>query len=243
MFPYTHLYCSKRIVKETGNLFLYGSIFPDIPMTGIVSWDNFKERTVEFSDFLKEKYPKLHDIGEGLLYHEEPRGIDRFVHGDAGYAYVKGRKILASVEQHFPERSLTVAHGFIEYAVEMLVVSGNKELPHEMKEVIRAASSIQEDLDHAFSEFFALNSGAVHSAITEFNSTVLEEDAGNEKKARYFYMQLTNKMRKTTVSEKIIGELLDKAVAEVKDNYQSTLELFIERCRTAYQEKLRELGV
>jgi hypothetical protein len=89
MFPFTHLYCTKKIADSSSPDLLYGSIFPDIPMTGIVPWDKMKIETENFSKVIKQKYPELEGFAVGLLLHEEPNGIDRFVHGGGGLCLSK----------------------------------------------------------------------------------------------------------------------------------------------------------
>jgi hypothetical protein len=82
MFPLTHIYCTKRIVDYVSPLLFYGSIFPDIPAIGIINWDVMKNKTEEFSNYIRQEQPSLIDFSEGLLLHEEPKSIDRFVHGN-----------------------------------------------------------------------------------------------------------------------------------------------------------------
>ena len=55
MYPLTHIYYAKEVIKNPTNLLFYGSVFPDIPSTKIISWETIKQETVDFSNFIKSE--------------------------------------------------------------------------------------------------------------------------------------------------------------------------------------------
>ena len=231
MFPYTHIYCTGRIVKDASPWLRYGSTFPDIPVTGRISWDVIKTGTEKFAAYTKEKYPFLEDFARGLLLHEEPNGIDRFVHGESGYAYLAGHKILSEVAKHFPDRSLIVAHSFIEFAVEISVVNAHPELLADMRSVITAVEQSKTQLAKPLSEVFGLTPTTAELAITEFNNEILAEKLERLNESKQSYTAMTNRYRQTNVSVEVVSRLLDLALDVVRPDWEPVLTRMIEHCR------------
>ena len=231
MFPFTHFYCTKKIAGISSPDVLYGSIFPDVPMTGIIAWGKIDEEVENFSNFIKHKDASLDGFADGLLLHEEPNGIDRFVHGEKGYAFVKGAKILSDIEKYFPEKSINVAHSFVEFAVDMLMVEKFPNLQKDAGLVSNWADENLEKIAMAFSEFFDLDQQKAIVAVGEFSNWLTEDDLSSREKAISSYTKLTNILRHTNYTEEIIGSLLEKAIAVVRDDYLHFLEETIEKCK------------
>lgn len=230
MFPHTHLYCSQKIRLDASPLFYYGTIFPDIPVVKLLSWDRMKEETVLLSEFIAERYPNLKDFAEGLLYHEEPKGIDRFVHGDDGYAYVLGRKILPDIEKHFTDRPIDVAHSFIEFSVEVLVLEQNPELREKMEDVATLTNGTFRTLAEALTKFFHLDQHHVTTALTEYNQLLQDMEMAPRDAAIDYYTWLTNKLRGTRLDRAVIKQLLEAALEQTEPTYEKTLNDIIKRC-------------
>ena len=231
MFPLTHIYCTKKIVENTTHLLLYGSIFPDIPVTGIISWDKMKNQTEELSKYIKQNYPLMIDFSDGLLLHEKPKGIDMFVHGDEGYAYVKGSQILEQIEKYFPDNSLDAAHSFIEFAVEILLVENTPNLRNEIKPILKSSNDNIDQISESFSNFFNIDTKETKNAIKEFNKFLLKMYLSSRNKSILFYTYLTNRLRKTNYSEEVIKKLLIKAIESVKEDYNGFLQDVIIKCK------------
>ncbi|MCK9378582.1 MAG: hypothetical protein M0P97_00350 [Candidatus Moranbacteria bacterium] len=232
MFPLTHIYCSKRIDSNSTPDLLYGSIFPDIPITGIISWDKMKTETEKFSSYIKEHYPDLKNFAEGLLLHESPNGIDRFVHGENGFAYINGRYILDDIAKYFPKKSIDAAHSFIEFAVEILLVEKSPNLQADIASVLLWSTENLNQLAEAFGKFFNLDNEKAIKTINEFNNFLLKIDLSTRDKAVLFYTDLTNQLRNTNYSEDIIKILLEKSLDTIKNDYEIFLEQSILKCKT-----------
>jgi hypothetical protein len=148
-----------------------------------------------------------------------------------GYAYLKGAKILSEIAKYFPDRSIHIAHSFIEFAVEMLLIEKFSNIQDDAKELLIWETGKHKQLTMAFGEFFDLRQPEASSAILEFNDWLLRVDLSSRKKGISFYTKLTNKMRHTDYSEEIVGNLLEKAVAVVKADYMNFLEETIAKCK------------
>lgn len=233
MFPLTHLYCTARITSSSDHLLIYGSIFPDVPITGLVNWEKMKNETERFSGYIKKNCPELFNFAEGLLFHEEPNGIDRFVHGENGYAYINGREILDEIKKVFHKDSLDVSHSFIEFAVEFKLSQENPKLQDEMKKILELVNKDINKIAKAFGEHFKLDFNETSEKIKEFNEFLLTMDLSSQAKAIKSYTHLTNKLRKTNASEKDIGYLLEKAIGVIKKNYETFLQEVIIKCKNS----------
>ena len=231
MFPLTHIYCAKKIFPKADYLFLYGSIFPDIPGLNIISWKMMESKTIEFSKFIKSKEGKLTTFANGLLLHEKPIGIDRFVHGIGGYAYVHGKKIQSKIRKYFPEKdSLKIAHSFIEFAVEIKLVEKNPQLQNWLKQIINKVNNKIDEILKIFSEFFHTDLKLTKVIIQKYNELLIT-DISSRQRAVKFYTFLTNTMRNIHISEEIINQIIDLSIKEIEEDYESFLNKVIQKCR------------
>ncbi len=230
MFPFTHIYCAKQIVANPGPRFLYGAIFPDIPMTKIVPWSTMKSRTIEFAETIRRQQPALADIADGMLIHEEPQGIDRFVHGENGYAYIHGRSIESHLVPFFPTGTSDVAHSFIEYAVETLVVRRHPELLADASAVLSSAQADMAIIAAVFARTFQTEPEQTATALGDFHRWFAEMDFSSDVATVAYYTRLTNVLRGSSMSDEQVRQILVAATAEVKPNYEAALASMIERC-------------
>ena len=232
MFPLTHIYCTKQIVNNAKPLLLYGSVFPDIPVIGIIDWDIMETKTEEFSDYIKKNCPSLIDFAEGLLLHEEPNGIDRFVHGKNGYAFIKAKMILKQIKEYFPKNSLNTAHSFIEFAVEILLVENMPNLINEIRPILKSANNNINQISKVFCEFFNLEISKTKNSVKEFNNFLLKMDLSSRDKSIQFYRHLINKLKETDYSKEVIKKLLAESIGCVKEDYYEFLQDVIIKCKS-----------
>lgn len=233
MFPLTHIHCAKRITGGSDPAVLCGAIFPDIPVTGVIGWDRMKNGTGDFSDHAKRNDPDLEGFANGLLLHEDPNGIDRFVHGENGFAYAKGRQLIEHFKEFFPDDPLGTAHSFIEFAVEMLVVERNPGLKEDLLAVLAWSSENADRIARVFSGFFGLDEAKASKAIGEFGRFLSMMDFSSRERAIAFYAGLTNRLRKSDLSPEAVGGLLKRSIEAVQSDYESFLDKAIAECRLA----------
>lgn len=230
MFPHTHLYCSQQIRPNASPLFYYGTVFPDFPVVKLLSWDRMKAETEMLSEYITKRYPNLGDFAEGLLYHEEPKGVDRFVHGDDGYAYVLGRKILPEIEKYFPDRSLVVAHSFIEFSVEVLIIERHPELREKMEDIASLEPETLKSITKALASYFRFDLATTRQAIEEYNELLQDMEMAPRDLAVEYYTWLTNKLRGTSHDRTVIQKLLTLALEQTESTYEKTLADIIRQC-------------
>lgn len=231
MFSLTHIYCAKKIVPDADALFLYGSIFPDISITGLIDWDEMRLKTEEFSKFIESKYVELNKFAEGLLLHEKPLGIDRFVHGENGYVFVQGRKIQNELEKHLhKDLILEVSHHFIEFAVEVKLDEQYPELQKELKSILETARMESNKFSEAFSSFFRTNLNSTQSSVNIFNNA-LDHYAPLRSNGIKLYANFIKHRRKTNLSEEKINDLLYLSTQTIEDNYNGFLNEIIDQCK------------
>lgn len=232
MFPLTHIYCTKRIVENASPLLLFGSIFPDIEAIGLFEYGTINNNAVEFSEHIKHNYPELTDFAEGLLFHEEPKGIDRFVHGEKGYAYVKGREIVPFVEKHFSEGALEKSHNYIELAIQVLLVEKHPEIQVELHAVLESSRKVSSKISDALNEFFHVNKDKTMDSIQLQDELLSTMDFSTIEKAVEWYVNLSNRLRNANYSKDVITAILGKAIEAVKEDYEDFIEKIIVECKT-----------
>lgn len=231
MFPLVHIYCTKRIVDNASPLLLFGSIFPDIEALGLLGYGTINDSVNEFSAYVKENNSVLSDFGEGLLYHEEPCGVDRFVHGDAGYAFVKGREIVPFVEKYFPEGALVKSHNYVELAVQILMVGKYPELQDEMIPVLEASRNVTDKIARIVSDFYSVDYQKTLDAIKLQDELLSTMDFSSLDSAVSWYTGFSNRMRNANYSDEVIKAILEKAIDVIKDDYEDFIEGAIKKCK------------
>lgn len=254
MFSLTHIYCSEKIAKKDNSLFLYGSIFPDIPATGVIDWNLLKDKSEDFSKYVFQNYPDLQEFSDGITTHEDPVGIDRFVHGGSGYAYKKGKDILKPIKDIFlgrnsikklavgyiaQEQLLTAAHNFIEFAVEYYMFNRHTFLKDDLDRVLSDVVKKQNQIVKVFSEYFDLDSEKVLININQFH-TWLDYDLSTLSKADKAMLSLVKSYRGVKVDLQSISIALKAAREQVKGDYESFLEETIRKCQKDYEQYLSE---
>ncbi|MFH1787928.1 MAG: hypothetical protein ABH834_00940 [Candidatus Altiarchaeota archaeon] len=231
MFPLVHIYCTKRIVGDASPLLLFGSIFPDIEATGVFSYGTINDNVVGFSNFIKDNHPDLRDFAEGLLFHEEPKGVDRFVHGENGYAFVKGRIIVPFVERHFPKGALEKSHNYVELAVQVLLVEEHPEIQDELQRVLESSRRVSSKIAEALSGFFGVGLEKSRESIKIQDELLSTMDFSSVEKAVDWYVGLSNRLRNANYSKDVITAILEKAVEAVQDDYEDFIEKVIAECK------------
>lgn len=235
MFALTHIYCARKINPKADSLFLYGSVFPDIPVLGIVDWDLMKEKTLEFSNFIIGKNI-LTGFAKGLTVHEDPYGIDRFVHGNEGYAFVKGEELHKELKAYFPKEIIPIAaHSFIEFAVEMRMAEKFPELAKEIVKVRSEGNKYLNQIAGIFSSFFNLDSEKSLKTIKEFNK-ILVYDVSTKQKSVDFYVGLLKKLRSSDIPRIEVQKLTELSLSVTSD-YFSFLEETIAKCKRDFEGK------
>ena len=226
MFPLTHIYCANRIVNSPDKLILYGSIFPDIPITGLIEWEAIKEKTVAFSNFIILTQKNLTMFAIGLLLHEESLGIDRFVHGKNGYAIKKGQKIKPYVKKYFlNENILDTAHTFIELAVEIKILSKNPNLVKDAKDSIQYCDKYIENISSLFASFFNKETAKTLSLIQAYNQNIIGINMQSD------FASLINRLKNSNVEENHINKIIEKSLLIIDKDYEKFLSGAIKRCK------------
>ena len=153
MFPATHIHCAKQITGLNDPLLFYGAIFPDIPITGIITGEAITARAADFAQYIENTYPELQPFARGIRLHEQPFGIDQFVHGEEGYAFTEGKKIAQDISKHIPTDVPDACHSFVEFAIEILMVENRPELIQNLRNATQAGNTALTKIAQARSTF------------------------------------------------------------------------------------------
>jgi hypothetical protein len=150
MLPLSHTYVSTKATGRSTPLLILGNILPDICTTSSqqISRDSIHNNPEEFNHFIKDRYPKLSDIGLGVRLHSQVNKGEDYYSDDlkVGYAKIEGAKISSEcanlIDVPVGEISLALAHNFIEMAVDL----------HLYKEYIEVWNLYKEALENIKAE-------------------------------------------------------------------------------------------
>jgi len=226
---HTHIYCAERIDEHSDSLMLYGSIFPDVAMAGIVSW-NISRDMSKLCQLLNGT--KLSPFAKGIMLHEEPHGIDRLVHGEEGYAYAEGAKLIPAVKQFFraDKDHSFIAHSFIEFAIEVLLYEKEKQLRRSMKSALTSGTRNAPAISEALSQCYGTSVFKSRIGIFLFNALTSFEYCA-DRLAHYWCAGYAATQHGAFLKPKDARTLLEDAKDIVQPTYEQFLEKVIADCK------------
>lgn len=233
MFPITHIYCIKKIVKESNSLHFLGSIFPDIGITGILNRKQTNFNGLILYYWFEKNFPNYKDFTLGYISHgSEPKGIDYYCDEDPlpreGYAFQKSKELvfeLKNISGLSDFLSMIRAHNFIELAIEILIVKNNPVLLKNLEEARHKAKDV--NLIAALSDFFHVDKNVLKKSLVEYFNLIPKHD--NIDTTVKGLINIFHIRDKIIVDEEKIKALLVKAIDLVKETYINDLDIMINK--------------
>ncbi len=136
-------------------------MFPDIAMMGCVHWEIMRQKETGWAVLLRRD-ARLRAFAEGVMLHENPIGIDRFVHGKNyvkgdGYAMRQGKWLYPFLPRFTEPMRAIIAHGFIESAMEERLRKRNPELVEKMLRVLRDVRPLIPAISRSHARYFGMH--------------------------------------------------------------------------------------
>lgn len=240
MFPLSHVYVSTKATNETSPLLILGSILPDICSTSKqhIGRDQIHNSPKEFFTFVNENYPELTDLGLGVCLHSQVgRGAD-FYSDDpkTGYAKLEGSKISRGVAvlMSIPDddTSLTLAHNFIEMAIDLHLYQNERDIWNVYNEGIEKVKDRLIDVAICMSDYLKLeNQGVLKELhiLTEFLSP--QNFTSKETAAEKMVLPLINLRFQKNVSNGEVLKIIDKSMIITKPTYKKFLDDTVEKVK------------
>jgi len=241
MLPLAHTYISTKVTGWESPLLILGSILPDISTTssGLIKRSMIHDAPKEFDGFIDKYYPQLKDLGLGVRLHSQvDRGADFFSDDlKVGYAKIEGEKISADTASllQIPENatSLTLAHNFIEMAIDLHIYKDNPEIWFSYKNALEdievdlpvvaecmgaylklEQKLLQKELDKLF-DFLGPDTFVSEEAITKIAILLIKLRFGQKVS---FGKTLKIVGKAMAITQTTYKQFLDKAVAGVRTN-------------------------
>lgn len=130
MNPLIHVQVNLELLEElklnlNKDLFILGSVLPDIYITGLFAEEVSHKKSKEFVQYLLKNDPSYSALGAGFLFHGEfPEGLDFHAHKKDGFIEKKLPFVKNLVREEHPkikdEELTRISHSLIEFACDYL---------------------------------------------------------------------------------------------------------------------------
>lgn len=217
------------MAKRKSPLLVFGSVLPDVSWTSKneIGRDQIHYAPRELYKFISEKYPHLIDLAIGVKLHNNiDKGADFYSDDtEIGFAKVEGRKIereaATLLGEEKSEKSLVLAHNFVEASVDLLVNESNPEILELYRKSIGEINF--DEISACLADYLRKDKSVIAGEIERFLDFV-GPDAYSSRDNMIDRMLLLVKQRR--------GKDVDRAATE------SELSIAVDLMRNKYQSYL-----
>ena len=245
MLPLAHIYVSTRVANKKTPLLVFGSVLPDVSWTSKseIARDQIHYAPREFYKFISENYPKLIDLAVGVKLHSNiDKGADFYCDDtETGFAKVEGRKIEKEVAdllgEEKSERSLGLAHSFIEASVDILLNKSKPEILELYKQSMAAVNL--EEISGYFSSYLRLDKDIILKEFNNFLGFVGPTAYLSEESQMDRMVLLIKQRRGKEVDREETKKILESAMTLMADKYQNYLDNAISQIKINFSSILK----
>lgn len=243
MFPITHIWFSRKVLGYVNNLTVLGSIFPDIVISGHLTYNQTHHAGWGLYHQMKETNSKYMDFCKALVTHTvDPRGLDYFGDeaygsGYKGYCFQKGVLIVEEVIEacNLPvEYGLWKAHNFIEMGIEINIIQEEYSLIKMLHDSLYDKALIAE-LSVPLEQYFGLRPHAIEESFNRFRGFVELKDLNSDNLACKYDVQMQSK-HGISIDVQRCSEIIEKCREIVKHDFDA----FIAYCLNEVSQMLKE---
>jgi len=236
LFPITHIYFSHGILGKLNTMTALGAIFPDITISGILSYDKTHREGTGLYNHFKLFHREYMDFANSMITHTvNPKGLDyygdeQYLQGYKGYCFQKGKLIENETVEicNIPnEYSLWKAHNIIEMAVELIMHERNKEYSKLLGYSLRDKDMLQ-CICRASEDYYKIDEGALCKCIERFSSFVELNDLNSLTLAKKYDLQMKAK-HGISIQIDQCSILIDKCCDLVSEDLDSFFEYTFEQ--------------
>lgn len=234
MLPLSHIYVSTKVNNRKSPLLVFGSVLPDISWTSTseIGRDQIHYAPRELYKFISEKYPDLIDLAIGVKLHSNiDKGADFYSDDtEIGFAKVEGRKIERETAnllgEEKSEKSLVLAHNFIEASVDLLLNESHPEILELYRKSIGEINF--DEISACLADYLGKDKSVIAGEIKRFLGFI-GPDAYSSRDSMIDRMLLLVKQRRRKDIDRVATEReLNVAIDLMKDKYQSYLNGAVE---------------
>lgn len=244
MLPLSHIYVSTKVTKRKSPLLVFGSVLPDVSWTSTseIGRDQIHYAPKELYEYVAKNCSQLMDLALGIRLHSNvDKGADYYSDDlEIGFAKVEGRKIESKTAnllgEEKSEKSLVLAHNFIEASVDMLL---NESRPEILELYRKSVESIDlDEISLCLSKYLHLDKEVVSSEIGKFLNIVGPIAYVSKESFVDRMLILVKQRRGKDVDRDKTEKILQEAVELMKDKYQGYLDNAIENMRKDFSDLL-----
>lgn len=244
MFPFTHIWFSRNVLRYTNNMTVLGSIFPDAFVSKELPYDVTHNIGWDLYDYCYEKDFNLVDFAISAATHTvSPKGLDYYgdnaYEGADGYCFQKAVSIVEEVIEacNIPvEFGLWKAHNFIEMAVEFEILNNNKDLVNLLDEALKDEQTMHE-IESSLEEYYRLESGTFRNYFKRFQHFVYKENISSHiLSINYDYHMKVRHGINIDIDK--ASKIIDKAKHIISDDYKRFFAVTEKRVRDMIDDRL-----
>ncbi len=236
LFPITHIYFSNKILGKLNTMIALGAVFPDITISGILSYDKTHREGLGLYNHFKLFHQEYIDFANAMITHTvDPKGLDyygdeQYLEGYKGYCFQKGKLIEDEVIEvcNIPkEYGLWKAHNIIEMAVELIVYESNKEYGALLRNSLKDENMLQ-CICSASEDYYKIDKGALCKSMRKFSSFVELDDLSSLNLAKKYDMQMKAK-HGISIQIGKCSKLIEKCCNIVSEDLESFFDYAIKQ--------------
>lgn len=244
MLPLSHIYVSTKVTKRKSPLLVFGSVLPDVSWTSTseIGRDQIHYAPKELYGYVVKNCPQLMDLALGVRLHSNiDKGADYYSDDlEIGFAKIEGRKIESKTAdllgEEKSEKSLVLAHNFIEASVDILL---NESRPEILELYRKSVESINlDEISLCLSKYLHLDKEVVSSEIGRFLNFVGPVAYVSKESLVDRMLVLVKQRRGKDVDRDRTEKILQEAAELMKDKYQGYLDNAIENMRKDFSDLL-----
>lgn len=233
MFYNAHVFVASKLYGYDEKLILVGSILPDVAITRIIGWENGlhgKENIRKFSKFVKRNSSSLSELCKGIVAHSI---LDDFTHknynNNIGYAYQNNSKLSEIIIKYYKldneATSSTIAHNYIESAVDIVLLQEHSQLQLKIKNAVEQMDI--NSISNLLGLYFATSKEKFRYALIKYFKLVNRYDLSTIESWVLFWEDLENllSIKKTDKDQK--KELLNFSINLVSNTYKDFINFSI----------------
>lgn len=242
MLPLAHIFISTKVTKRKAPLLVFGSVLPDISWTSEseIGRDQIHHAPQKLYDFISQKYPQLVDLALGVKLHSNvDKGADYYSDDmEVGFAKIEGRKIEDDaadlLKEEKSEKTLVLAHNFIEAAVDVIL---SEEKPELLKLYKDSMNSVDlDEISACLGEYLSLDKKVVRGEIERFLKFVGPTAYTSKESLIDRLLILVKQRRGKDVNRDQTEKLLEKAIILMRGKHTSYLDNAIKNMKEDFSK-------
>ncbi|MFZ5352702.1 MAG: hypothetical protein ACOZCL_08260 [Bacillota bacterium] len=233
MFPLTHVRFCQMLLGDTDSKSILGAVFPDIVITGCLSYNETHFPGWELFDYILQEHPEEAGLAKSIVTHTVfPEGLDyygdeNYNNGYKGYCFQRGALIVDKVIAacNIPEEyGLWKAHNFIEMGIELQSIECQPVLVKMLKDAFEDHKAICA-ISNVLSGYYSVDSKVLQNSFKGFFKFIELNDINSNSLAEKYNLQMRAKHGISIDVMKCTG-----IIEEARNIINNDINMFLDDC-------------